>query len=131
MSKALGRFTFALRMTLAGRFIADLQKERRIGNVSSETEQHLKREFRRLGWEAPDATLAVVIDSEIHRLEREAAALRKLRASLFEGDGGGRLRVPAGSGGEHDCSDHSDHEANVLLQTSRTLAKDSFDGGPP
>jgi hypothetical protein len=130
MSKALGRSTFALRMTVAGRFIADLQKERRIGNVSSETEQHLKREFRRLGWEAPDATLAAAIDSEIDRLAREAAALRKLRASVFEGDGGGRLRVPAGSGGEHDCTDHSDHGPSVLPQTGPTLAEDIIDGEP-
>jgi hypothetical protein len=63
MSQALGRFTFTLRLTVAGQFIADLQKERRLGNVSSEIEQHLKREFRRLGWEAPDATLAAAIES--------------------------------------------------------------------
>jgi hypothetical protein len=86
MSKTLGRFTFTLRLTVAGQFIADLQKERRLGNVSSETELYLKHEFRKLGWDAPDTTLAAAIGSEIDRLEREAATLRKLRASLFEPD---------------------------------------------
>jgi hypothetical protein len=76
-------------MTAAGQFIADLQKERRIGNVSAETEQHLKHEFRRLGWGASDVTLATAIDTEIDRMEREAATLRNLRAGLF---GGGRER---------------------------------------
>jgi hypothetical protein len=76
-------------MTTAGQFIADLQKERRIGNVSEETEQHLKHEFHKLGWDASDVTLATAIDTEIDRLEREAATLQKLRAGLF---GGGRER---------------------------------------
>jgi ribosome-associated translation inhibitor RaiA len=71
-------------MTTAGHFIAELQKERRSGNVSSETEQHLKHEFRKIGWDASDETLATAIDSEIDRLEREAATLRKLRVDLFE-----------------------------------------------
>jgi hypothetical protein len=88
MSKARGRFTFALRMTVAGQFIANLRKERRLGNVSSETEQHLKHEFRKLGWDAPDSTLAAAIGSEIDRLRLEAETLRKLRASLFDGEGG-------------------------------------------
>jgi hypothetical protein len=70
--------------------VARHQKERRIGNVCSETEQRLKDAFRTLGWEAPDPTLAATIDSEIDRLEREAAVLRKLRADLFDGDGGRR-----------------------------------------
>jgi hypothetical protein len=39
-------------MTTAGQFIAGLQKERRIGNLSGETEQHLKHAFRGLGWDA-------------------------------------------------------------------------------
>jgi hypothetical protein len=77
-------------MTTAGQFIAGLQKERRIGNVSGETEQHLKHEFRRLGWNASDVTLAIAIDSEIDRLEREAATLRKLRAGSFGADRGCR-----------------------------------------
>jgi ribosome-associated translation inhibitor RaiA len=70
-------------MTTAGHFIAELQKERRSGNVSSETEQHLKHEFRKIGWDASDETLATAIDFEIDRLEREAATLRKLRVDLF------------------------------------------------
>jgi ribosome-associated translation inhibitor RaiA len=70
-------------MTTAGQFIVELQKERRSGNVSSETDQHLKHEFRKLGWDASDETLATAIDSEIDRLEREAATLRKMRAGLF------------------------------------------------
>jgi hypothetical protein len=90
MSKALSRSTFVLRLTAAGQFIADLQKERRVGNVCSETEQRLKDAFRTLGWEAPDPTLAAAIDSEVDRIEREAATLRQMRAGLFEGDGGPR-----------------------------------------
>jgi hypothetical protein len=39
-------------MTTAGDFITALQQEQRIGNVSSETEQHLKHEFRKLGRDA-------------------------------------------------------------------------------
>jgi hypothetical protein len=70
-------------MTTAGIFINGLQRERRSGNVSGETEQHLKHEFRRLGWDAPDAALAAAVAAEIERLDREAATLRKLRAGLF------------------------------------------------
>jgi hypothetical protein len=74
---------YASEMTTAGHFIAGLQRERRIGNVSGETDQHIKHEFRRLGWDASDMTLATAIDSETDRPEREAATLRKLRAGLF------------------------------------------------
>ena len=70
-------------MTTASQFIAGLQKERRHGNVSSETEQHLRHEFRKLGWDATDATLGASIDVEVDRLEREAATLRKLRSELL------------------------------------------------
>jgi hypothetical protein len=70
-------------MSIAGQFIAELQRERRSGNVSSETEQHLKHEFRKLGWDASGSTLVAAIGVEIDRLNREAATLRKLRASLF------------------------------------------------
>jgi hypothetical protein len=70
-------------MTIAGKFIADLQKERRSGNVSSETEQHLKHEFRRLGWLASDASLCALIELEVGRLEQEASTLRALQARLF------------------------------------------------
>ena len=48
-----------------------------------ETEQHLKHEFRKLGWDATDPTLAAAIGIEIDRLKREAATLHKLRAILF------------------------------------------------
>jgi hypothetical protein len=44
-------------MPAADRFSAELQRERRSGNVSSETELHLKHEFRKLGWNAPASTL--------------------------------------------------------------------------
>jgi hypothetical protein len=70
-------------MTTSGKFIAELQRERRHGTVSSETEQHLKHEFRKLGWEASNSTLATAIGMEIDRLDREAATLRKLRAAIF------------------------------------------------
>jgi hypothetical protein len=74
---------YAARMTAAGEFIAELHLERRRGNVSSDTELHLKHVFRRLGWETPTPTLAAAVGEEIDRLEREAATLRKLRADLF------------------------------------------------
>jgi DNA invertase Pin-like site-specific DNA recombinase len=70
-------------MSIAGQFIADLQRERRSGNVSSETEQHLRHEFRKLGRDASDLTLTAAIGAEIDRLSREAATLRKLRDDLF------------------------------------------------
>jgi hypothetical protein len=70
-------------MSIAGQFIAELQRERRNGNLSSETEQHLKHEFRNLGRDASDLTLTAAIDTEIDRLSREAATLRKLRDNLF------------------------------------------------
>ena len=70
-------------MTIAGNFIAELQREQRIGNVSSETEQHLKHEFRTLGKDAPNNMLAAATEAEIERLERPAATLRRLRADLL------------------------------------------------
>jgi hypothetical protein len=70
-------------MTAATEFIAQLQSERRGGNVSSETEQHLKHEFRKLGRDASDLILSGAIGAEIDRLEREAAILRRLREMLF------------------------------------------------
>ena len=70
-------------MTAAAEFIAQLQSERRGGNVSGETEQHLKHEFRKLGRDASDLILSAAVGSEINRLEREAATLRKLRETLF------------------------------------------------
>ena len=74
---------YAGQMTAARQFIAELQRERRDGNVSAETEQHLKHEFRQLGRDALDLTLSVAIGQEIDRLGREAATLRNLRAALF------------------------------------------------
>jgi hypothetical protein len=71
------------KMTVAGDFIMSLQDEQRKGNVSSETEQHLKHEFRKLGRDAPNDTLAGAVDAEIGRLERQAAALRRLRVGLL------------------------------------------------
>jgi hypothetical protein len=57
-------------MTIAGHFITDLQREQKIGHVSSETEQHLKHEFRKLG--GSDASHTVL-----------AATLRRLREGLL------------------------------------------------
>jgi hypothetical protein len=76
-------FPYHREMSIAGQFIAELRRERRSGNVSLETEQHLKHEFRKLGWDATDPTLAAAIGVEIDRLKREAATLHKLRAVLF------------------------------------------------
>jgi hypothetical protein len=73
-------------MTAAGQFIAELQRERRRGKVSSETELHLKHMFRKLGWDAPESTLAAAVGEEIGRLEREAATPRKLCVDVL-GDG--------------------------------------------
>jgi hypothetical protein len=77
------RLPYGHEMSTAGQFIAELQRERRGGNVSWETEQHLKLEFRKLGWDASDPALAAAIGAEIDRLKREAATLNKLRAALF------------------------------------------------
>lgn len=70
-------------MTVAGNFITALQQQQRIGNVSSETEQHLKHEFRRLGRDASGPTLAAAVELEIDRLERQAVTLRRLRDALL------------------------------------------------
>jgi hypothetical protein len=71
MSTTAGALTFALRA------------ERQNGNLSAETEAHLRHELRRRGWESDDASLVEPITQEIDRLEREAATLRKLRATMF------------------------------------------------
>jgi hypothetical protein len=70
-------------MTIAGIFITANQQEQRIGNVSSETEQHLKHEFRKLGRDASGPTLAVAVAAEIARLERQEATLWRLRESVL------------------------------------------------
>jgi hypothetical protein len=71
MSTTAGALTFALR------------SERQNGNLSAETETHLRHELRRRGWQSDDALLAEPLSQEIARLEREAATLRKLRATMF------------------------------------------------
>jgi hypothetical protein len=76
-------------MTIAGQFITDLQAEQKFGNVSAETEQHLKHEFRKLGKDASNVILAAAVEAEVNRLERQAATLRGLCGAL--------LRIP-GSG---------------------------------
>jgi len=68
-------------MTIARNFITALQREQRIGNVSSEAEQHLKHEFRKLGRDASVTMLAAAVDAEIDRLERQAATPRRLRGA--------------------------------------------------
>jgi hypothetical protein len=70
-------------MTTAGQFITALQIEQKIGNVSAETEQHLKHEFRKLGKEASSTILAAAVEAEISRLERQAATLRRLGDGLL------------------------------------------------
>ncbi len=70
-------------MSNAGAFIAALKGELRNGNLSDASEQHLRYEFRRIGWDAPDDRFAASISEEIGRLEREIATLRRLRASCF------------------------------------------------
>ena len=60
-------------------FMAALRYEMRIGNVSGETEQHLKHEFRNLGQGASRDVLAGAVTAEIMRLEQQAAALTRLR----------------------------------------------------
>jgi hypothetical protein len=77
------RFAYPQAMSITGQFIAELQRERRSGNVSSETEQHLKHEFRSLGRDASGSALAAAIGTEIDRLTREAGTLRELRAAMF------------------------------------------------
>jgi hypothetical protein len=71
-------------MSVAGHFITVLQHEQKLGNVSSETEQHFKHEFRKLGSKASHEMLAAAVEAEINRLERQAATLRRMRASLLD-----------------------------------------------
>jgi hypothetical protein len=70
-------------MSNAGTFIAALKGELRQGNLSVASEQHLRNEFRRIGWDGRDDQLAAAVDEEIGRLEREIATLHRLRASYF------------------------------------------------
>jgi hypothetical protein len=59
------------------------QAEQRLGNVSSETEQHLKHDFRRLGRDASGPMLVAAVEAEIMRLEGQAATLRRLSGALL------------------------------------------------
>jgi hypothetical protein len=86
-----GRFPYGRRMITAGQFITDLQREQKIGNVSSETEQHLKHEFRKLGRDASKTMLAVAVETEINRLERQTVTLQRLRKTLPDGRKGSGL----------------------------------------
>ena len=70
-------------MSIAGQFITALQTEQTMGTVSSETEQHLKHEFRRIGRDAPAPMLIAAVEAEISRLELQAAALKRLCGSLL------------------------------------------------
>jgi hypothetical protein len=70
-------------MTIARNFIADLQTERKIGNVFYDTEQHLKHEFRKLGRGASGLMLEAAVEAEIKRLERQATTLRWLCGGLL------------------------------------------------
>ena len=70
MSGGNSRLPYGLPMTTASRFVTDLQHEQSIGNVSSETAQHLKHEFRKFGRDASGLTLAAAVGGEIDRLER-------------------------------------------------------------
>jgi len=74
-----GHLRYGRRMSI----ISDLQREQKVGNVSSETEQHHKHEFRRLGSDASDSMLAAAVEAEIVRLERQAVTLRRLRETLL------------------------------------------------
>ena len=71
-------------MGTAGQFIVELQLERRMGNVSSETEQHLKHEFRTLGRDASESVLAAAVGSEIDRFEISRTTAH--RVSVLAGD---------------------------------------------
>ena len=77
------RLPYGREMTIAGNFITALQQEQRIRNVSYETEQHLKHEFRKLGRDASGPRLAAAVEAEIVRLERQAVMLRRLRGALL------------------------------------------------
>ena len=79
-----GHFAYGRRMSTAGQFINDLQCEQKLGNVSSETEQHLKHEFRKLGRDASKTMLTEAVEAEIDRLEIQAATLRRLRETLLD-----------------------------------------------
>lgn len=63
--------------------LADLRRELAAGNISSATEAHLRSEFRAARIRLDGTAGAAVFDREATQLEREAAALRALRARHF------------------------------------------------
>lgn len=63
--------------------LADLRREFTAGNVSSATEAHIRNEFRAARNRADHEAGAAVFDREATQLEREAAALRALRARHY------------------------------------------------
>jgi len=63
--------------------LADLRREFAAGNVSPATEAHLRNEFRAARVRTDPTEGAAVLDREATQLEREAAALRALRARYY------------------------------------------------
>ena len=59
--------------TTAGALTFALRAECQNGNLSAETEAHLRHELRRRGWQSDDARLLEPISQEIARLERGVA----------------------------------------------------------
>jgi hypothetical protein len=108
MSKPVGRLTFALRMTAAGHFMAALKRERRGGNVCSETEQRLKQAFR-TRFAPPQSAFTVAIGSEIERVERRRQLCGTCKPSCSARGSGSRCGLAAGSGTEHGCRHPSNH----------------------
>ena len=63
--------------------LADLRREMAAGNVSPATEAHIRNEFRAARVRTQLEEGAAVLDREATQLEREAWALRALRAKHF------------------------------------------------
>ena len=63
--------------------LADLRRELAQGNISPATEAHIRNEFRAARVRGNTEAAAAVFDREATQLEREAAALRGLRARHF------------------------------------------------
>ncbi|MCC6716748.1 MAG: hypothetical protein IT555_02590 [Acetobacteraceae bacterium] len=66
-----------------GALLADLRRELAAGNLSPATEAHIRNEFRAARVRADTPSGAAVLDREAAQLEREAAALRAIRAQHF------------------------------------------------
>ena len=64
-------------------FVAAVKEQMRLGNVTANTEHHLRREFSQLGWDRDHSFHAAKVDLEIGRLEKEAETLRTLRKAWF------------------------------------------------